>query len=325
MAPGSTGRSGWGLRKRFCVTFDFELQAAANDDAMVLSLGPQHSFALDQVIHFLRSGTAEEVVRQAILVPPSALFVSRWRWNLNRSLVVPRWKGGRRNPPAIQRMEADDVMAAVFPQAAACQENATGPMEIPDHPLVTQTLADTLSEALDVAGLRSLLCDLEAGRVTVSCRDTIEASPICHELLVGKPYTFLDDGEANERRTRAVPLRRGLPVALDEVAQVDPTVVAKVRAEAAPDPRTPDELCDLVGRCVTMAVRPAWSGLAALLAERGRLVKAIVAGSPRWIAVERLGEAAALFPAAFPGVEPARSRGCCGPARSAACSPGRAR
>jgi ATP-dependent Lhr-like helicase len=297
---------GLGLRKRFCVTFDFELQAAANDDAVVLSLGPQHSFALDQVVRFLRSGTAEEVVRQAVLVPPSPLFVTRWRWNLNRSLVVPRWKGGRHNPPPIQRMEADDVMAAVFPQAAACQENVAGPLEIPDHPLVTQTIADTLSEALDVAGLRALLVAVEAGEVTVSCRDTVEASPLCHELLLGKPYTFLDDGEANERRTRSVPLRRGLPVALEEVAGVDPAVVAKVRAEAAPDPRTADELCDLVSACVTLPVRAEWRGLAGMLAERGRLVEVRLGGGPRWVTVERLGEAAALFPGVFgPEVPPA--------------------
>ena len=145
---------GLALRKRLCVTFDFELQAAANDDALVLSLGPQHSFPLDDVVRFLRAATVGDVLQQAVLVPPFAMFTSRWRWNLNRSLAVLRWKGGRRNPPAIQRMEADDLMAALFPAAAACQENASGPLEVPDHPIVTQTLHDTMTEALDLAGLR---------------------------------------------------------------------------------------------------------------------------------------------------------------------------
>ena len=153
---------GLALRKRFCVTFDFELQAAASDDAIVLSLGSHQSFALESVPGFLRSATVATVLQQAILVPPSPLFVSRWRWNLNRSLTVLRWKGGRKNPPAIQRMESDDVMATVFPQAAACQENVSGPLEVPDHPLVAQTMHDTLTEAIDLAGLEQLLADIEA-------------------------------------------------------------------------------------------------------------------------------------------------------------------
>ena len=147
---------GLALRKRFCVTFDFELQAAASDDAILLSLGPQHSFPLDRVPKFLASATVEQVVRQAVLTSP--LFAARWRWNLNTSLAVLRMRGGKKNPPAIQRMEADDLMAAVFPTLAACQENvAPGPMEIPDHPLVRQTLEDCLHEAMDIDGLRELV------------------------------------------------------------------------------------------------------------------------------------------------------------------------
>ena len=158
---------GLALRKRFCVTFDFELQAAASDDAILLSLGPQHSFPLDQVPKFLASKTVEDVVRQAVLTSP--MFASRWRWNLNRSLAVLRMRGGRKNPPAIQRMESDDLMAAVFPTLAACQENvAPGPLEIPDHPLVRQTLEDCLREAMDIDGLtRSWSRAIESGRVTV--------------------------------------------------------------------------------------------------------------------------------------------------------------
>ena len=156
---------GLALRKRFCVSFDFELQAAANDDAVVLSLGPHHSFPLDDVPRFLNSKTVREVLEQAVLSPPSPMFTSRWRWNLNRALIVLRFKGGRRNPPPLQRMEADDFMAALFPQAAACQENVAGPVQIPDHPIVRQTMHDTMTEALDIDGLVALLDGIESGRV----------------------------------------------------------------------------------------------------------------------------------------------------------------
>ena len=154
---------GLALRKKFCVNFDFELQAAANDDAVVLSLGPQHSFPLDEVKNYLKTEQVPQTLTQAVLVPPSPMFISRWRWNLNRSLTVLRWKGGRKNPPPIQRMEADDVMAAVFPSAAGCQENITGPIEIPNHPIVRQTMYDTLHEGMDVDGLCELVSRLESG------------------------------------------------------------------------------------------------------------------------------------------------------------------
>ena len=148
------------------MTFDFELQAAASDDAIVLSLGPQHSFPLERVPKFLASETVETVVRQAVLASP--MFPARWRWNLNRSLTVLRMRGGKKNPPPIQRMEADDLMAAVFPTLAACQENvAPGPIEIPDHPLVRQTLDDCLHEAMDVEGLKELVGEIESGAVSV--------------------------------------------------------------------------------------------------------------------------------------------------------------
>ncbi len=286
---------GLALRKRFCVSFDFELQAAASDDAVVLSLGPQHSFPLESVITFLRADTVADVLRQAVLVPPSPMFVSRWRWNLNRSLTVLRWKGGRKNPPAIQRMEADDIMAAVFPQAAACQENAAGPVQIPDHPLVTQTMHDTLTEAMDIGGLEQLLASIESGRVQVLCRDTIEPSPMSHEILVGKPYTFLDDGEAADRRTRAVSLRRGLPVALEEIGGVDPSAIDAVVAELLPDPRNPDELHDLLMSLVSVAPKAEWAPLFDGLAETGRATAALVAGRTRWCATEAVPSVAALF------------------------------
>jgi ATP-dependent helicase Lhr and Lhr-like helicase len=236
---------GLALRKRFCVTFDFELQAAASDDAILLSLGPQHSFPLDRVPKFLASKTVEGVLRQAVLTSP--MFAARWRWNLNRALAVLRMRGGRKNPPAIQRMESDDLMAAVFPTLAACQENvAPGPIEIPDHPLVRQTLDDCLHEAMDVDGLRELLSKIESGRVEVVTRDTVEPSVLAHEILNGRPFTYLDDAPLEERRSRAVQLRRGLPVEARDLGRLDPDAIQRVRDEVQPDPRDADELHDLL-------------------------------------------------------------------------------
>src|SRR5215831_6726559 len=237
---------GLALRKRFCVTFDFELQAAASDNAILLSLGPQHSFPLEQVPKFLASKTVEQVVRQAVLTAP--LFAARWRWNLNTSLTILRMRGGRKNPPAIQRMEADDLMAAVFPVLAACQENvAPGPMEIPDHPLVRQTLEDCLHEAMDIEGLRELVAGIEAGRITVITRDTTEPSVLAHEILNGPPFTYLDDEtEAGNRRSRQVQVPRGLPVEARDLARLDPDAIEKVREQIRPQPRDADELHDLL-------------------------------------------------------------------------------
>ncbi|MDH3755989.1 MAG: DEAD/DEAH box helicase, partial [Acidimicrobiia bacterium] len=231
---------GYALRKKFCRSFNFELQAAASDDAAVISLGPHHSFPLDDVVRFLTPAGIPETLSQAVLDQP--IFLSRWRWNLNRSLLVLRFRNGKRNPPPIQRMESDDFMAALFPGAAACQENVTGPIEVPDHPIVRQTVHDALHEALDVDGLQALWERIEAGDVRVHCRDTTEPSLLAHEILTARPYAFLDDGEAADRRTNAVPLRRGLPVNPAELGKLDPDAIAQVRAEVTPNPATPDEL-----------------------------------------------------------------------------------
>ena len=248
---------GLALRKRFCVTFDFELQAAASDDAILLSLGPQHSFPLDRVPKFLASGTVEEVVRQAVLTSP--MFAARWRWNLNTSLAVLRWRGGRKNPPAIQRMEADDLMAAVFPTLAACQENvAPGPLEIPDHLLVRQTLADCLHEAMDIDGLKELVAGIESGRISVIVRDTTEPSVLAHEILNGRPFTYLDDAPLEERRSRAVPLRRGLPVEPHELGRLDPAAIERVIDQVRPDPRDEHELHDLLMNVVALRPEAGW-------------------------------------------------------------------
>ncbi len=232
------------LRKRFCRSFDFELQAAANDDAVVLSLGPQHSFPLEELLDFMTPRGVEAALTHAVLVTP--MFQARWRWNLNRSLVVLRFRNGKKNPAPIQRMECDDVMAAIFPSLAACQDNAVGPREIPDHPIVNQTLHDCLSEAIDLEGLLELLARVDDGSIEVCFRDTTEPSLLCHEIINGRPYTFLDDAPLEERRTRAVQLRRGLPLESRDLGALDPEAIDRVRAQAAPEPRDAEELHDLL-------------------------------------------------------------------------------
>jgi ATP-dependent Lhr-like helicase len=288
---------GLALRKRFCVTFDFELQAAASDDAILLSLGPQHSFPLERVPKFLASKTVEGVVRQAVLTSP--MFQARWRWNLNRSLAVLRMRGGRKNPPAIQRMEADDLMAAVFPTLAACQENvAPGPLEIPDHPIVRQTMEDCLREAMDIDGLRRLIERIETGQVTVVVRDTTEPSVLAHEILNGRPFTFLDDAPLEERRSRAVQLRRGLPVDARDLARLDPAAIERVAAQVSPDPRDPDELHDLLMTVYGLRPDDRWRPWFEGLADTGRAVSVHAPGGPLWCAVERRPFLEAVFPGA---------------------------
>ncbi len=288
---------GLALRKRFCVTFDFELQAAASDNAILLSLGPQHSFPLDRVPKFLASGTVEEVVRQAVLTAP--LFPARWRWNLNTSLAVLRWRGGRKNPPAIQRMEAGDLMAAVFPTLAACQENvAPGPLEIPDHLLVRQTLHDCLHDAMDIDGLKDLVAGIESGRVSVVVRDTTEPSVLAHEILNGRPFTFLDDAPLEERRSRAVPLRRGLPVEAHELGTLDADAIERVAEQVRPDPRDEHELHDLLMNLVAMRPEQAWRPWFETLVAGRRAVESQAGAGVLWSAVERLPAVRALFPGA---------------------------
>jgi ATP-dependent helicase Lhr and Lhr-like helicase len=292
---------GLALRKRFCVTFDFELQAAASDNAILLSLGPQHSFPLDRVPKFLASKTVEQVVRQAVLTSP--LFQARWRWNLNTSLTVLRMRGGRKNPPAIQRMEADDLMAAVFPTLAACQENvAPGPIEIPDHPLVRQTLEDCLHEAMDIDGLREIVAGIEAGRIAVITRDTTEPSVLAHEILNGMPYTFLDDEtEAANRRSRQVQLPRGLPVDARDLARLDPAAIERVTEQVRPEPRDADELHDLLMTLFVMRPDPQWQAWFGELAAAGRAAEIPAGQQTLWCASERRGVLTPLFAGAAGG------------------------
>ena len=289
---------GLALRKKFCLTFDFELQAAASNDAVLLSLGPQHSFPLEDVPAFLRSDNVQDAVSQAVLRSP--MFTARWRWNLNRALAVLRRKGGRLNPFNIQRMEADDLMAAVFPSLAACQDNApAGPIEIPDHLLVRETMADCLHEAMDIEGLKALVRQFEQHTVRLHFIDTVEPSVLSHEILNGAPFTYLDeDTEIGERRSRAVPLRRGLPVEPRELGQLDPQAIDRVRAEAAPELRDPDELHDVLLSLLVVRPRPEWTEHFKALVRAGRAFEAHTGGRPAvlWAATERRLELEALFP-----------------------------
>ncbi|MBV8301468.1 MAG: hypothetical protein JOY68_06060 [Candidatus Dormibacteraeota bacterium] len=288
---------GLALRKRFCATFDFELQAAANDDCVLLSLGPQHSFPLQDVPKFLRSNSVEETLRKAALLAP--MFQVRWRWNLNRSLAVLRFKRGRKNPAPIQRMESDDILAAVFPKLVACQnENPTGPIEIPDHPLVEQTMYDCLHEAMDVDGLRELVERMEQGAVRITCRDTTEPSVLAHEIVNGQPYTFLDDAPLEERRSRAVQLRRGLPVDARDLGRLDVAAIDRVRDEAAPQPRDIDELHDLLLSVVLLRPNESWQEWFVELTERGRAMTVDTGSGMLWCAVESRRRAEALLPGA---------------------------
>jgi len=288
---------GLAVRKRVCRSFNFELQAAANDDAVVLSLGPQHSFPLEEVGRGLMAPQGlTEALRQAVL--PAPMFAARWRWNLGRSLAILRMKGGRRNPPPIQRMEADDLMAAIFPGLAACQEHQTGPIEIPDHPIVRQTLDDCLHEAMDVDALVALFEAVARGAVRVQTRETTEPSPLCHEILNGRPYTFLDDAPLEERRTRAIALRRGLLEDAGDLARLDPEAIARVRDEARPAPRDAEELHELLLACVVWPPSEAWRPWFEALRRDGRAAAVATPGGLRWLAAERLPAVAALFPGA---------------------------
>lgn len=282
------------LRKRFCTSFDFELQAAASDDAVVLSLGPQHGLHLADMPGFLKLARVRESLIHALIVTP--MFSARWRWNLNRSLIVLRMRRGKRNPPALQRMESDDVMVAVFPALAACQDNAQGPREIPDHILVRQTLADCLHEAMDIEGLETLLTGIEQGDVRLHFRDTTEPSVLAHEILNARPYTFLDDAPLEERRTRAVSLRRGLPQSARELAALDASAVERVRNEVCISPRSAAELYDVLYRCIAWPQSESYAAYFQQLSSEDRVYALHCEGRVMWAARERLREVQLLYP-----------------------------
>ncbi|WP_175796989.1 DEAD/DEAH box helicase [Burkholderia ambifaria] len=300
---GSRINRAWGLalRKRFCRTFDFELQAAATDDAIVLSLSLAHSFALDEVWRYLRSASAEHVLVQALLDAP--MFGVRWRWNATTSLALPRFTGGRRTAPQLQRMKSDDLLATVFPEQVACLENIVGEREIPHHPLVDQTLDDCLHDAMDTDGWLALLRRIESGAIELIARDLPAPSPLAAEILNAKPYAFLDDAPLEERRTQAVQSRRWSdPESADDLGALDADAIDAVRDEAWPLVRDADEMHDalLTLACVADSEAHAhdgWPERLAELAERRRATKLVTPdGAALWVPVERLVCMRALHP-----------------------------
>jgi ATP-dependent Lhr-like helicase len=237
----------WGLalRKRFCRGFNFELQAAATDNGLNIALAEQHSFPLADVFQFLHSETMPPILEQAALDSP--IFQTRWRWDATRALALLRFQGGKKVPPQIQRMRSDDLLASVFPDVAACQENIEGDIKIPDHPLVREVMKDVLTEALDIEGLGEVLRGIEQGRIRCLAVDTPVPSQFSHEILNANPYAYLDDAPLEERRARAVEMRRVLPASvLEEVGALDPAAIAQVQQEAWPDVRDADELHDVL-------------------------------------------------------------------------------
>ena len=302
----------WGLalRKRFCRGFNFELQAAATDNGLNIALAEQHSFPLADVFRFLHSETMASLLEQAALASP--IFQTRWRWDATRALALLRFQGGKKVPPQIQRIRSDDLLASVFPDVAACFENIEGDIKIPDHPLVHEVMKDVLTEALDIDGLAAVLRAIEEGRIRCLAVDTPVPSQFSHEILNANPYAYLDDAPLEERRARAVEMRRVLPESvLEEVGALDPSAIAQVQAEAWPDVRDADELHDALH---TLVVLPAdssqfsvlnsqqntsvagWQELfQRLLAERRAIVGQ--AGNRRfWLAAERAGMFAVLHP-----------------------------
>ncbi len=236
---------GLALRKRFCQRFNFELQAAATEDALILSLGQTHSFPLQEVFGYLHPSSVLPLLIQALLVAP--MFTTRWRWNASRALAVLRFRGGKRVPPRLQRMNADDLLSLVFPDQVACQENLSGPREVPEHPLVEQTISDCLVEAMDAPGLQALLAAIHAGERRLLARDLTAPSPLALEILSARPYAFLDDAPLEERRTQAVSARRARsPAEAAELGALDPEAITRVQEEAWPSVRDADELADLL-------------------------------------------------------------------------------
>lgn len=300
---GSRINKAWGLalRKRFCRKFNFELQAAATEDAIILSLSTSHSFPLLEVVGYLHSASAKDVLVQALLDAP--LFPARFRWNATTALALPRFTGGKKVPPQLQRMKSEDLMATVFPDQVACLENIVGEREVPDHPLVAQTLQDCLFEAMDVDGWLALLRGLESGEVQVTARDLTGPSPFTAEVLSARPYAFLDDAPLEERRTQAVVARgRGDTNQAGDLGRLDPGAIDAVAEDAWPLAGSADEMHDaLMALGVVTAGEVAASGWLPLLqqlASDGRAALLRVGEAGPWAATERLPQLRALHPAA---------------------------
>jgi ATP-dependent helicase Lhr and Lhr-like helicase len=298
---GSRVNRAWGLalRKKFCQGFNFELQAAATDEGLILSLGPSHSFPLDEVFRYLHPNTVRETLIQAVLDSP--IFETRWRWTTTLALAVPRARHGARVPAQVQRMYAEDLLQRVFPDAAACLDNIQGAREVPDHPLVNQAIRDGLEEAMDVPQLTQILQRVVKGEIECLARETPEPSVFCHELLNSAVYTFLDDAPLEERRTHAVYTRRSSePRNADDLGALDPGAIQRVRDEAWPYANTSDELHDalLLAGYISdeeVAARTDQAHWPALLNELVAAGRAFHAG-PFWVAVERFQELHAVVP-----------------------------
>ncbi len=304
----------WGLalRKRFCRGFNFELQAAATDNGLNIALAEQHSFPLADVFQFLHSETMAPLLEQAALASP--IFQTRWRWDATRALALLRFQGGKKVPPQIQRIRSDDLLASVFPDVAACFENIEGDIKIPDHPLVAEVMKDTLTEAMDIDGLRHVLHGIEQGQIRCVAVDTPVPSQFSHEILNANPYAYLDDAPLEERRARAVEMRRVLPASvLEEVGSLDPAAIAQVQAEAWPDVRDADELHDVLHTLVVVPESTSqfsvpgsqkylttgrWEGFFERLRMERRAFVAEDAGTRYWVAAERAEWFLSLHPAA---------------------------
>jgi ATP-dependent Lhr-like helicase len=301
---GSRLNRAWGLalRKRFCRKFNFEIQAAATEDNIVLSLTTAHSFDLAEAARYLHSASIETLLIQALLDAP--MFQTRWRWVAGVALALPRFRGGKKVPPQIARMEAEDLMAAVFPDQIACAENLIGEREIPDHPLVRQTIADCLNEAMDLGGLKRILAGLESGAIQVVARDLNGPSPLALEVLSARPYAFLDDAPLEERRTQAVMSRRWLaPEDASDLGRLDPEAIARVRGEAWPEAANADELHDALVwlGCLTLHeadAAPGWGDWLAGLARDGRATRLNAPHATLWVAAERLPQFQTVWPEA---------------------------
>ncbi|QHN04494.1 DEAD/DEAH box helicase [Granulicella sp. WH15] len=307
----------WGLalRKRFCRGFNFELQAAATDNGINISLAEQHSFPLSDVFRFLTEHTAQDLLEQAAIASP--IFKNRWRWAAGRSLQLLRMSKGKRIAPQIQRTRSDDLMANVFPQAAACFETIVGDIQIPDHPLVREVMKDVLSEAMDLEGLKEILRGIEQGTIRCLAVDTPTPSVFAHELINAMPYAYLDDAGLEERRARATTLRRGLPASSGEAEnRLDQAAIDTVRRQLWPDIRDEHELHDLL---LTLTAFPLhlldgdtketrdWPQHYERLSRTGRVRTIGCNGNPCWVAAERLTNAAALWPASFPEAQDTNS------------------